>query len=253
MRHALILLAGLAALLLPAAAQEPPIPRQQITTAELPQWLVEFSNLPRAEREAYLASFRQAKIAYQQNQWVLCIGHLADCEMIFRGNPNVWNLRACCHMEQKYFEEAAEELERARQAMPDDPVTTLNIANLQLARGQHEACITTLRQLREALPYDAPAELLYTLQFRELLCLVMLNRSPEARGLIKGISPVADTPLYYYSQAVFALAEGNRAEASRCLRVARTIFAKNAATQPYQRALQLSDIANFTPTPASDK
>lgn len=223
---------------LPAQGSSPTEAEQQ------PQWLVDFSNLPRDERDQYLRSFQQAKIAYQRGEWVTCIRHLTDCEMIFRGNPNVWNLRACCLLEQRYFDEAAEELERVRQALPDDPVTVMNIANLQLARGQYKECIATLQELRSALPYGTPQELLYTVDFRELLCRMQMGQVEEARALVKGLTPMSDTPLYYYAQAVFAQTRGEHAEAARNLRIAGSIFAKGSALIPYQRALALSGIMN---------
>ena len=234
-----------------ANAQE--IPQATSTVDQLPAWLVEFSNLPRNDREQYLRAFNNAKVAYQQGQWIACIGYLADCEMIFRDNPNVWNLRACCLMEQKYFEEAAEELMRVRKAMPNDPVTVMNLANLHMASGRHKESIETIHELRDMLPYETAPELLYVLDFRELLCHVMLGQMEEAKELVKELNPMSDTPLYYYSRAVFALTEGNRVEASRNLRLANSIFSKGNAVVPFQRALELSGIAEMQPVPPTKK
>ncbi len=223
-----------------------PVSQAQQTSSveDLPQWLVDFSNLPRNDREQYLRAFNNAKRAYQQGQWVACIGYLADCEMIFRGNPNVWNLRACCLMEQKYLDEAAEEMEKASKALPNDPVTAMNLANIRMARGQYEESIQTLHELREMLPYETPQELLNVLTFREFLCRIMLNEEAEARELVKEFTQMSDTPLYYYSQSVLALSRGDRVEAARLLRVGNNIFAKGNVTVPYRRAMELSGVTN---------
>lgn len=247
---ALLFLACCALALHPCSAQEEPLPAKA-PAQQLPDWLIEFSNLPRLEREQYLRAFNNAKRAYQQSQWVACIGYLADCEMVFRGNPNVWNLRACCLMEQKFFDEAAAELERVRKALPNDPVTAMNLANMHMALGRYHESISTLHELRQILPYETPQDLLYVLDFRELICHVMLGQQQEAKQLIAGLSPISDTPLYYYSQAVFALAEGNRMEASRHLRTAASIFSKGSTIVPYQRALELSGIADKVPATPS--
>lgn len=244
MRLLLTLILALMALLPLSQAQQGP------AVSELPQWLVDFSNLPRNDREQYLRAFNKAKQAYQQGQWLACIGYLADCEMIFQGNPNVWNLRACCLMEQKYLDEAAEELEKVRKALPKDPVTAMNLANIRMARGQYEESIATLQELREMLPYETPPELLNVLDFRELLCRIMLGQEAEARAIVKNLTPISDTPLYYYSQAVFALAQGNRVEASHHLRTVNSIFSKGNLTVPYQRALELSGVLNLQPKQA---
>ena len=117
MKRIFAILLALALLMPPSPAQDKPL--ADSTTENLPEWLVKFSNLPRKDREQYLQAFNNAKAAYQNGQWVICISYLADCEIIFRHNPNVWNLRACCLMEQKYFEEAERELLRLREAVPD--------------------------------------------------------------------------------------------------------------------------------------
>lgn len=233
--------------LLPVSQAQP-----ESSVNDLPQWLVEFSNLPRNDREQYLRAFNNAKRAYQQGQWVACIGYLADCEMIFRGNPNVWNLRACCLMEQKYLDEAAEEMQKARKALPNDPVTAMNLANIRMARGQYKESIQTLQELREMLPYETPQELLNVLTFREFLCRIMLNEEAEARKLVQGFTQMSDTPLYYYSQSVLALAHGDRVEAARLLRVGNSIFAKGNITVPYLRAMELSGVTKLS-QPASGK
>lgn len=253
MKYTLTLMLALVSLVTVSSAQEAPLRQQEDTVEQLPQWLIDFSNLPRNDREQYLRAFNNAKQAYQQGQWVACIGYLADCEMIFRANPNVWNLRACCLMEQKFFDEAAAELERVRKALPSDPVTAMNLANMHMARGRYKESISTLNELRDMLPFETPKELLHVLDFRELLCHVMLGQEAEARKLVEGLSPISDTPLYYYSQAVFALAANNRIEASRNLRVANSIFSKGNITVPYQRALELSGITNRQPSEPSSR
>lgn len=253
MRAALLILLAALCAQLPAQAQEAPLPQANRTVEKLPQWLVDFSNLDRNDRERYLRAFQNAKTTYQQGQWVACIGYLADCEMIFKGNPNVWNLRACCLMEQKFFEDAAEELKRVRKALPHDPVTVMNLANLYMAQGLYQQSIDTIHELRDMLPFETPKDLLYVLDFRELLCLAMQGNIEEARALVKGLTPVSDTPLYYYSQVVFALASGDHMEASRNLRVVNSIFSKGNALVPYQRALELSGITEKSPASSVGK
>lgn len=249
MKRIFAILLALALLMPPSPAQDKPL--TDSTTENLPEWLVKFSNLPRKEREQYLQAFNNAKTAYQNGQWVICISYLADCEIIFRHNPNVWNLRACCLMEQKYFEEAERELLRLREAVPDDPVTIMNLANLHLASGRYQECIDTISALREKLPEDTPGDLIYVLDFRHFLSLVMMGKREESKKLLKGLTPMSDTPLYYYGQIVYAMVDGNQAEVSRNLRIVNNIFAKSTAIVPYQRAMELSGIANKRPnTPA---
>lgn len=241
MKLAYILL--LALLLLPCApAQEAPV-KEEPTVHDMPQWLIDFSNLPREERATYLNMFNLAKQAYQKGEWVACYGYLADCEMIFKDNPNVWNLSASCLIEQKYFDEAAKHLEKVLKVMPNDSVAVMNQANLYLATGRYAESISVIDRLLPELPPDTDEELINVLIYRKVLALVLQNNIPEAKKQVAHLNAFSDTPLYYYSQAAFFLAEGKKVEASRSLRSASNIFSKKAAHITYQRALDLSQLA----------
>ena len=250
MKPLILLLAGL--LLFPCApAQEAPLQssEKELTTLDMPQWLIEFSNLPGDQRENYLRNFAQAKLAFQEGRWTDCYSHLANCELIFNKNPNVWNLRASCLMEQKFFDEAAAELQKAQQAMPHDPVTVLNLASLHMATGQYEKSIEVIDELWLRLPEDSPSELTDVLTYRKLLAMIQLGRLDEAKKLIRHVNALSDTPLYYYSRAAISLAEGNKQEAARCLRIVKRIFTKGNTLVPYQRALELSRLGTTSETP----
>lgn len=245
LKPALLLFLLLCLLPVPCAqgAAGRPADRKELTTLDMPEWLIEFSNLPGKQREQYLQNFSKAKLAYQKGEWVVCYSALADCEMIFKGNPNVWNLRACCLMEQKFLDEAAAELEKARRALPHDPVTELNVANLHLASGRYKESLEIIDSLMPGLQDTSPAELIDVLIFRKVLALVLMNRIDEAEKLVRHLNALSDTPLYYYSRAAICMAEGRKPEALRSLRVVQSIFAKGNSLIPYQRAFELSRLA----------
>lgn len=249
-RHVLtILLAGIFCIPLctsaTAATQEPTEEEQKMQN--LPQWLVDFSNLPENLRNKYIALFNQAKEAYHQSQWVNCISLLAECEVIQRGNPSIWNLRASCMLEQKYFKEAEAELKRVLEAAPDDAVTIMNMAQVYMATGRYADSIAINTRLREDLYLQHRDEsLLYALDYRILLCHLLLGQKDKAQAIASTVSPVTDTPLYHYAKAAFALVEGNRSAAAHYIGVANRIFAANRAYIPFQRSLELSGLLDAT-------
>lgn len=247
MKHLLFILQLIGGLILlaPTCPAQAPMPQdlEEQDMKEIPQWLVDFSNLTQKAREQYITHLNRAKLAYHQSQWIECIAHLAECEIILRGNPSVWNLRASCLLEQKYFKEAEEELTKALQVEPNDPVTIMNLANVHLACGRFEQSLQIVIPLRENLYLQHAAdELLYVLDYRALLCYLRLGQKEKALAIATSVSPMADTPLYYYSKAAIALSEGKRADAVHYLRVVERIFANNRACIPYQRALELSNL-----------
>lgn len=255
MKHLLFILQLMGGLLLlaptcPAQAPMPQNPEKQ-DMQEIPQWLADFSNLPKDKREQYLTHFNRAKYAYHQGQWIECIAQLAECEIIVRGNPSVWNLRASCLLEQKYFKEAEEELLKVLKVMPHDPVTLMNMANVHMACKRYEESLSIIIPLRDTLYLQHAAdELLYVLDYRALLCHLLQGNKKKAQVIATSVSPMADTPLYYYSKAAIALSEGKRADAVHYLSVVERIFANNRACIPYQRALELSGLLSL-PTNAT--
>ncbi len=217
---------------------------------QLPQWLIDFSNMPGETRKAYIDKFTMAKSAYHQGQWIDCIALLAECEVILRGNPNIWNLRACCLLEQQYFKEAEVELKRVLEAMPDDAVTIMNLAHVHMACGRYAESLAVVTRLREDLYLmHEQDELLYALDFRALLCHLLLGQVDQAKAIAASVSPMTDTPLYHYARAAIALVEGKPKEAAYNLNIVKAIFANNKAYVPYERALNVSGLLKRAAAP----
>lgn len=244
-RCALTLLLLSAFLAQPLAAQEMTAnqaPEEQ-EMENIPQWLVDFSNLPAEERELYIARFNLAKNAYHKGEWVECIAQMAACELILRGNPSIWNLRACCLLEQGYYAEAETELKRVLEVQPNDEVTIMNLANVHMACGRYAESLAIVTRLREDMYLQHKDDsLLYALDYRALLCHIMLGDMVKAKAIAASVSPVADTPLYLYAKAAIALAEGKTSVAAHSLNVVKQIFANNQAYIPYERSLKLSGL-----------
>lgn len=235
MRVLLTGLLGLFAISLPLTAQQ----QQEMPVAK---WLADFSNLLREERSQYIELFHRAKQAYITGNWVICYTLLEECEMIYNKNPHVWNLRAVCLIAQNKLEEAEQELLKAKKELPHDETTYMNIANLHMAKGEYQQCIDVLRNIIDSMPDPVSQHLVDILTFRIYLCHIMLGQRKEAKTLVSHLTPLSDTPLYYYSQAVLHISRGNKTQARQDIQAADTIFAKGNATLPYLRAIQASGL-----------
>ena len=205
-------------------------------------WLIEFSNLPKEARAEYISLFQQAKLAYITGDWTVCYGLLSQCEFIYDKNPHVWNLRTVCLIAQKKFTEAEKELHKAQQELPHDDTTLMNVANLHMGKGEFRQCISVIQGIIDTLPYPKSPPLLDILTFRIYLCHLMLGENNEAKQCVRHLTPLSDTPLYYYSQAAFHITKGNRVQARHDIQAADTIYAKENATLPYLRAIQASGL-----------
>ncbi len=223
------------------AAAQSDAPAQQVQLQDLPAWLLKFSNLTQEEKNTYIQTFREAKADYIRGEWVSCEMRLNSCELIFHGNPNIWNLRCSVLIEQGRAAEAAAELARARAELPRDGVTLLNIANLHILKKEYAVGIEHIAEILETIPYSEE-ELRDSLLFRAFLCHLLLGQEDAARAMVKDKGPLDDTPLYYYSQASLHLLKGDRKSAMADINTAAHIFAKLGTTITYQRALNLSGL-----------
>lgn len=209
---------------------------------EVPEWLAQLSNLPRAQRDEYIAHFAQAKAALAQGNWVDCDAELTSCEFIFNKNPNIHNLRVVCYIEQKRLDAATEEMEKARALMPDDATTLVNAASLHMAKKDYRACISEMTDVLETPSYNISQEVRDILIFRVFLCHLMLGQVSQAEEWVSELSPISDTPLFYYSRAAVCLYLRDAHGAQRDLQSAANIFSESGLLIPYQRALLSCDL-----------
>lgn len=221
------------------AAPEPP---------QIPEWVREISNLPPDQRTLYTESFSKAKKAYAQGSMAECESHLNTCEMYTGKNPSVWNLRASVCISQRRFDEAKLLLEKVRRDNPQDAVASLSFSLLYLGSGEYQKCLDETSVLIGDLVYSDMDQLVHSLKFRRLLCYIRMGREDDAQAEVATIGPMEDSPLYYYSQAVFSLLAGDRRAALRYINTADSIYGSVGYIPAYKQALEFSGVlTNNTP------
>ncbi|MBQ2379280.1 MAG: tetratricopeptide repeat protein [Akkermansia sp.] len=228
--------------MLPTDGGNQPQPAPQIESDVIADWVKELSNLSAEDRALYTSAFAQAKNAYAKGLMAECESHLNTCEFYTTSNPNVWNLRASVRISQQRFDEAKPLLDAVRRFNPQDAVARLSYSLLYLGTGEYEKCIAETDALLEEIRYRDMMQLTHSLIFRKVLCCLMLGREEDARALVADVSPVDDSPLYYYSQAMFSLVKGDRRSATRDLNTADTIYATIGYLSGYKQAVSFSGI-----------
>lgn len=217
---------------------ESEMPEQQKIT--IPLWLQELSNLPKEQRQLYTSSFAKAKEAYASAKLAECESHLNSCEMIYRGNPNVWSLRASILIAQKRFDEAEPLMVKVCKEKPDDTITVFNLSLLSLGKGDYERCIEQTSELLKAVRFTESMQLQHSLKFRLLLAHLMLGQKDEAEKLVADVTPLDDSPLYYYSQAAFAIYRGDIDSAAKEITTADRIYHGEKYLLSYKQNLSFS-------------
>ena len=210
---------------------------------EIPNWVNELSNLPSAQRQLYVNQFAAAKWAYSKGAMDMCHQCLDACEAIYSQNPNVWNLRASAYIAVGSFAAAEIWLKKVREVAPDDLVANLNYSLLYLGLGQYEKCIEECDILLGDIEYNERLEpLRHSLTFRKFISLVILERVDEAKDLVKDITPLTFTPLYYYTQAVLAMVENDPERALKEISAADRIYRTDPYLLTYKQAIQFTNI-----------
>ncbi len=211
--------------------------------AKLPPWQAAFARLSKEKRLAFAQAFQNAKNAYASEQWSVCLAQLNDCELIYPDNPNVWNLRACALLSGNELDEAETYIARSLKLNPKDDIALMCEAELFMRRRDFQACIPKLEQLRQLHSNKEDRTLLDTFTFRQLLCHLMLRQKMEARALVADITPMTDSPLYYFSEAAFCVYEGNSQGAMEPLRSATSVYGNNA-TSSYRKWMNQCGLAD---------
>ncbi len=227
--------------LLPTAVDDTPTEEEQKAQEQsVPQWVIELSNLAEEDRRAYLTAFQAAKVAYAANRFAVCQSHLNTCELYFTRNPNVWLLRSNVCIQLGQYELAKKYILQAQQAHLENDVVLLTLSLLHMAQGEYEAALgETDEVLRKCALSAETFGTRRSLTFRKFLCLIMLERTEEAKELVADLSPIDDSPLYYYSQAALFMLQGNPTAATRELNTADAIFARDGHLPSYKTNLSL--------------
>lgn len=249
MKHALLAVAALLSLahtgmgqgLLPTVGGDTEQEEQQKPANQgVPQWVIELSNLSEEDRNAYLQAFQAAKVAYASNRLPVCESHLNTCELYFTRNPNVWLLRSSVCIQLGQYEKAHAYINKALQSDEASEVAKLNLSLLHMAQGNYgEALLKTDEVLSQLTTAPETFGTHRSLTYRKFLCLIMLGRAEEAKELVADISPIDDSPLYYYCQAALYMLQGNPSAATRELNTADLIFAKDGHLPGYKQNLSL--------------
>jgi len=215
---------------------------EQEDKPDVPIWVEELSNLTTAARSEYTASFAAAKDAYSAGRLAESESYLLTCQMINDKNPNVWNLRASVCIAQKRFAEALPLMQKVEEALPGNLINMLNYSLYYIGVGQYEQCLKMTDALIDELTAEQTLSLRKHLTYRKVLCYLMLGREEEAHKLTDSLTPLEDSPLYYYSQAAYNIAKQDREAAKRDLNSAETIFAQDGYLLSYQQSLSFSGL-----------
>lgn len=232
------LLAALLLSCLPLSAQD--IVSSAEAQAELPAWLVNFSNLPKERREEFALIFNEAKQDYQRKDWSGCMERLTACDIIFADNPNTKVLRVGCMQELGLYDQALSIILEHLKTNPSDLVAQFNLSSIYMGLKEYQKCAEVLAPLIINMSMEDDAKFRDVLNYRLFICKLLLNEESSAMATVKNCSIMDDSPLYYMVQVALNLHTGDRNEASKNLKIAQKIYGKSMNMPAYERCLEMT-------------
>lgn len=229
-----------------------PLEKETITTSKTtentPQWIKDFSNLPKETRQKYIEYFSVAEQLFQQKRIIECLLVTDEIAKLFIGNPGLDNLRGACYTEHKNYKEAEKCFLKAVGISPDNISMEFNLAEVYFVSKQYEKSRKAFQKIAQILEEKLKDETLPAAQkpdlqiralvdFKLFLIAIKLKDESTADTLAKKYDIWEDCPFALCVQAVRAFEKNKPVEAERKLQSASSIYGKNQLFTPYRDAL----------------
>lgn len=228
-----ILLALLAATFLPAMAEETAPPKQQLA-----EWEQSFLNLPETRRTEFLRAIEKARELFGQKRVFETIDELHKARAIFNDSPDLENMFGACQVEFRAFDKAMDHFKRADSLAPDSPNILFNVAEIYFVTKKWTEAEQMFSRILALIGDDkVQLPMARIVEFKQLLCLIKLDRLDEAKALAGKYDIFDDSPFPYYAEAAIAFQEGREIDAELAVARGNRIFADPAVIAPWQDTL----------------
>jgi Tfp pilus assembly protein PilF len=209
------------------------------------------------------SAFERAASAFRAGNFEEALNSLDVAEKNNPNKPEIPNLRGLIFSKKKQYDEAEREFNQALVLDPKFYAAKLNLADLDLFRGDYPEAKQQYADLRKL---DPDSELL---QFKEVLCAVLGGESASALAIVIGMRFPGKTPAYYYCRAAIALKAGQKETAQKYFVNAKKYYSEDQCAYFAQSLLDVgltmqtapsatpgpspspSPVGSPSPTPAS--
>jgi hypothetical protein len=163
---------------------------------------------------------------------------LDEAEKLTPANPELFNLRGSIYLSAQVrdIERARSEFNRSQELQPAALPPRFNLAELEFVAGNFLPAERAFRAILQKFD-SLPQSMRHMIQFKILVCLVKQKKLAEAESELKANFDFLDeTPAYYFSKGVLALANGKEREGNEWLAKAQIIY-KKPENLPYLDSL----------------
>jgi tetratricopeptide (TPR) repeat protein len=180
--------------------------------------LVLLARLCVADQRSVNAALERAASAFNQGRLEEAEKQVEAAARAGPKKPEIPNLLGAIFTQQKRYDEAAEQFNRALALDPNFYPAKLNLADVKLLEGDYSEAAREYQALKEL---DPASELV---DFKLVLCALLDGGESKASGIADLMKFPGKTPAYYYARAAIALKRGEKAVAQTYLENAKKYY-----------------------------
>lgn len=164
---------------------------------------------------------RQATKHYDAGEYQAALDRLGVVQGPLARDLSVLNLQGAILTRMGQYLEARRVFDSILATQPGYYPAAYNLGEVQFLQGDYAGARDTFRQIRQNDPRNE------LVRFKEMLCLLKLGEEAEVQRLARTFRVGSGTPAWYYTQAILARREGDRARETRHLAAARRIYGED--------------------------
>lgn len=191
---------------------------------KVPQYRLDFENLPQEERDQFYEYLMEAKRLFSQQRIFEAIDVVENAEKLISEFPALMSIKGACYVEFRDFDKAEDIFKRSLEISPNNHGIFFNIGEINFVQGKWEECkkyFKLVMQTLETVPTD-PTFLLAEL--KTYIADKKLGNNAACSTIEDKYNFTFDSPIYYYINAVKEFEADNNSEAQLWLLRARRVY-----------------------------
>lgn len=188
----------------------------------LPQYRIDFENLPRVQRQEFITHINEAKRLLGQQRIFETLDTLHEAARILPDHPMVLNYMGACYIEFRDFKAAEAVFLRAEQIMPNEYSILFNIGEINFVTKKWKQALKYFKRTLQIKESEPEAATYLLAEFKAYICDKKLGNPVEKIENKYNFS--SDNPAYYYINAVKAWEAGHGPEASIFIASAAKVY-----------------------------
>ena len=169
-------------------------------------------------------NFEKAERAFQERNLDEALSLLDQAEAALPNDPANQNLRGEIFLEQKKYDQAEAQFQKAFATNPKFREAEYNLAQIPFKKGDYDQARNRFEALFAETPGDEKNQASQLIRYKVFLTLLLQGKDEQAQQLMDQFKFTGDTPALYYAHAAWEFKHDNPDRAADWLRSAGRIY-----------------------------